>query len=71
MLMPQNFSSEPGNEVPGIPDYTVAALLNQIAKAKGDNIVRLLIEHAFTETDRLIADRGLRQLPFCLRQSRK
>lgn len=44
MLMPQNFSDEPGKEVPGIPDYTVAALLNQIAKEKGDNIVSLLLD---------------------------
>ena len=59
MLMPQNFSTEPGNEVTGIPDYTVAALLNQIAKEKGDNIVCLYTEYAFPEADRVCADCGL------------
>jgi len=40
MILPQNYSAKTGNEVHGIPDYTIGKLLGDLAKEKGDNIVR-------------------------------
>ena len=42
LLIPYDHSSslEDGNHKHGIPDRTLAALLSQLAKKKGDNIVR-------------------------------
>jgi len=40
-ILPQNYSTEAGSEVYPIPDRTIGALLNDLAKEKGDNIVRL------------------------------
>jgi hypothetical protein len=41
VLVPQDYSSKPGLEVPGIPDRTIGFLLDKIAHNKGDNIVSL------------------------------
>ncbi|PPR00906.1 hypothetical protein CVT26_015516 [Gymnopilus dilepis] len=38
MLLPYDFSPGPGHQVPGIPDRTIGALIDRIARAKGDNI---------------------------------
>lgn len=42
MLCPYDFvpSTNNSDDAQGIPDLTLATLLNQLAKAKGDNIVR-------------------------------
>jgi hypothetical protein len=40
MIIPQDYCIIPGREVHGIPDQTLAALLNGIAIKHGDNIVR-------------------------------
>ena len=42
MLIPQDYSDMKGREVHGIPDHTIGALVNDVAEAKGDNIVGLL-----------------------------
>lgn len=43
MLVPHDYLCEnDGHIVHGIPDRTIGSLLEQIAKAKGDNIVRLV-----------------------------
>ena len=42
MLIPQDYSDIKGREVHGIPDHTIGALVNDVAEAKGDNIVGLL-----------------------------
>ena len=39
VLVPQDYCSENGLEVPGIPDRTIRFLLDKIAHSKGDNIV--------------------------------
>ena len=40
LLIPYDYGKDPKNhQHMGIPDYTLAALLDKIAKAKGDNIV--------------------------------
>lgn len=40
MLVPYDFGTKINNcNIPGIPDRTVAALLDRLAKEKGDNIV--------------------------------
>ena len=59
MILPQNYSAEEGSEVYGIPDRTIGALLNDLAKEKGDNIVSqnlpiLRTPHYDTATDRRI-----------------
>ncbi|KDR85802.1 hypothetical protein GALMADRAFT_109268 [Galerina marginata CBS 339.88] len=38
MLVPQDYSPVEGSEVPGIPDRTIGALLEDIAEVKGNNI---------------------------------
>ncbi|KAF8961631.1 caspase domain-containing protein [Flammula alnicola] len=38
VLIPEDYSAKPGQEVPPIPDRTIGALLTQIAEMKGDNI---------------------------------
>ncbi|KAF8869466.1 caspase domain-containing protein [Gymnopilus junonius] len=38
MLIPYDCSKTPGRQVPPIPDRTIGALIDRIAKAKGDNI---------------------------------
>ncbi|EDR13903.1 uncharacterized protein LACBIDRAFT_321574 [Laccaria bicolor S238N-H82] len=38
MIIPQDYCIDPGKEVHGIPDHTLAALLNGIANQHGDNI---------------------------------
>lgn len=40
MIIPQDYSTNPARQVHGIPDQTLAALLNGIAIEHGDNIVR-------------------------------
>ena len=40
MIIPQDYSTNPARQVHGIPDHTLAALLNAIANEYGDNIVR-------------------------------
>lgn len=47
MIVPQDFNRDPLNQVHGIPDHTLAALLNGIASKHGDNIVRGLILSTF------------------------
>ena len=42
VLVPQDYCSEAGREIPGIPDRTIGFLLDKIAHSKGDNIVSLL-----------------------------
>jgi hypothetical protein len=43
LLVPYDYNKIPGNqENMGIPDYTLAALINAIARSKGDNIVGLI-----------------------------
>ena len=37
-------TGDDGKEIFGIPDRTIAALINDIAKAKGDNIVRYKLD---------------------------
>ncbi|KAH9477069.1 hypothetical protein JR316_0010985 [Psilocybe cubensis] len=38
VLVPQDYCSDAGKEVPAIPDRTIGALLSNIADSKGDNI---------------------------------
>jgi len=38
MILPQNYSSEEGNEVHGITDRSLGVLLSDLAKVKGNNI---------------------------------
>ncbi|KAF8148655.1 hypothetical protein B0H34DRAFT_736447 [Crassisporium funariophilum] len=38
LLVPQDYCSAKGREIPGIPDRTIGALLNNIAEVKGNNI---------------------------------
>ena len=47
VLLPQNYCSRPGLEIPVIPDYTIAFLLEKIAHSKGDNIVRFFLVEWF------------------------
>ncbi|KDR80085.1 hypothetical protein GALMADRAFT_92295, partial [Galerina marginata CBS 339.88] len=42
MLVPQDFCSDIGKVIPGIPDRTVGALLEDIAEKKGNNITVVL-----------------------------
>ena len=42
MLIPQDHNDIEGPKVYGIPDQTIGALINDVAEAKGDNIVWLL-----------------------------
>ena len=39
VLVPHDYCSESGLEVPGIPDRTIGSLLDEIAHIKGNNIV--------------------------------
>ena len=39
ILVSQDYCSEPGLKIPGIPDRTIGFLLDKIAHSKGDNIV--------------------------------
>lgn len=39
VLVPQDYCAIPGSEVPYIPDRTIGALLEDIARRKGNNIV--------------------------------
>jgi len=43
MIIPQDYNTKQKKPVHGIPDLTLGALINGIAKAKGDNIVRILL----------------------------
>lgn len=43
VLVPQDYCSEPGLEIPAIPDCTIGFLLDEIAHSKGDNIVSFLL----------------------------
>ncbi|EDQ99072.1 uncharacterized protein LACBIDRAFT_317677 [Laccaria bicolor S238N-H82] len=38
MIIPQDYSTDPARQVHGIPDHSLAALLNGIANEHGDNI---------------------------------
>ncbi|KIM38585.1 hypothetical protein M413DRAFT_45481, partial [Hebeloma cylindrosporum] len=42
VLVPQDYCSEIGLEVPGIPDHTIRLLLDKIAHYKGNNITVIL-----------------------------
>lgn len=69
LLVPHDFGKDPKNyQSKGIPDYTLAALLNGIAEKKGDNIVslffwplRLCPNNSFE-----FSDCHLRLLPFSI-----
>jgi len=39
VLVPQDYCSNAGHEIPGIPDRTIGFLLDKIAHIKGNNIV--------------------------------
>jgi hypothetical protein len=39
VLVPHDYCSDAGHEIPGIPDRTIGFLLDKIAHRKGDNIV--------------------------------
>ena len=39
ILVPQDYCSNAGHEIPGIPDRTIGFLLDKITHTKGDNIV--------------------------------
>lgn len=43
MLIPYDCSKNPAHRVPAIPDYTIGALIDRIARVKGDNIVRAFL----------------------------
>lgn len=43
MIIPQDRNTNQKKPVHGIPDRTIGALINGIAKAKGDNIARILL----------------------------
>jgi hypothetical protein len=45
MILPQNYSADAGQEVHGIPDRVVGALLNELAREKDNNIVRRNMLH--------------------------
>ena len=53
LLVPQNYSSKPGHEIPAISDSTIGLLIDEIAHQKGDNIVRVL----FLEWPRTLSNR--------------
>lgn len=51
VLIPYDYSKDPvTHERMGIPDYTLAALLDKIATKKGDNIVRRMLASTLFDT---------------------
>jgi len=53
MLLPHDYGTDINNaEVHGIPDRTISVLINELAKEKGDNIVRPMSQSKISISDR-------------------